>query len=95
MRRKSGDNPVDSIAEAVREILRHVPSIVFHDEIGAIGFGQILTKNSSLIFLYPVLDDNIILRFGGRIRHMNIDEGLNTGDVPLDIHPYIIPNKII
>ena len=92
MRRKSGDKSAVTTEEAEIVALKHVQNECFHTELEAIGCGQNLPKNSSLISLNPILDNNGVLRVGGRIRHM-LTKDDNTADLPLDKHPYIIPRN--
>ncbi|CAG2236265.1 unnamed protein product [Mytilus edulis] len=88
MRRKSGDKSAVTTEEAEIVALKHVQNECFHTELEAIGCGQNLPKNSSLISLNPILDNNGVLRVGGRIRHM-LTKDDNTADLPLDKHPIL------
>ncbi|CAG4928687.1 unnamed protein product [Colias eurytheme] len=55
----------------------------FSQEIHSLKLGKAISKQSKLFSLNPILDENDILRVGGRLRHANIDAEMK--------HPAIIP----
>lgn len=75
--------PELNIKDAESSIIKHVQLNYFSDEINALIENKPINKSSSLIKLNPFLDDNQILRVGGRLQESSLSLE--------EKHPQIIP----
>ena len=77
---------VSTLLEAERLIVKALQSQAFPQEIKSLkGHRKMVTQTSPIVRLDPYIDENDIIRVGGRIRRANL---------PLEIsHPVIIPKK--
>lgn len=64
-------------------IIRNCQIENFPHEIQSLKLGKIVSRESKIYSFNPILDENEILRVGGRLRHANIDAEMK--------HPAIIP----
>lgn len=71
--------------EAKLQIIKLVQRDVFKDELSCLEKGIQVKKSSYISSLSPYLDDEGLLRVGGRIRHANIPEE--------EAHPILIPGR--
>ena len=70
---------------AESQIMKIVQSEEFDEEIRIVDGNGVLPMSSKLIALNPFLDDEHILRVGGRLQHISI---------PMDTkHPVILPGS--
>ena len=76
---------VQEIKAAEKVILKHVQQSAFEDELRRLTKGETMRKSSSIYDLNPFVDDEGLIRVGGRIRHAAADESKR--------HPIIIPRK--
>lgn len=68
-------------------IVRTIQQETFHQEISCLQSGRTISKDSSIINLDPYLDDDSILRVGGRLQAADIEHNLK--------NPCIIPRSHI
>ncbi|GFV89345.1 integrase catalytic domain-containing protein [Trichonephila clavipes] len=66
-------------------LIRNVQSVHFPLEIQCLLKGKQIPNSSSVLNLSPFLDENSILRIGGRLKHSNLTVNQK--------HPMLIPNK--
>ncbi|GFV43338.1 integrase catalytic domain-containing protein, partial [Trichonephila clavipes] len=66
-------------------LIRNVQSVHFPLEIQCLLKGKQIPNSSSVLNLSPFLDENSILRVGGRLKHSNLTVNQK--------HPMLIPNK--
>ena len=88
---------VDELQQAERLILRLVQEEAFTEEIQALnrpdslpddnkhGTGKSVSKSSPLYMLDPVIDENRLLRIGGRIKHASAPNEIK--------HPILLPRR--
>ena len=76
---------VSDLQSAEIEILRHVQADCFGDELHKMSCGQSVAKNSALARLNPFVDQNGLIRVGGRLTNSSLDSDLKT--------PVILPRK--
>ncbi|XP_056017478.1 uncharacterized protein LOC130053872 [Ostrea edulis] len=74
------------LLEAEIFVLKEVQWSCFSKEISALKEGRNIPKSSAILPLTPILDDNGILRVGGRLKRYKAADAL-------DFHPVIIPRK--
>ncbi|XP_029164932.1 uncharacterized protein LOC114945229 [Nylanderia fulva] len=72
----------DELDAALLQWLRIVQALHFPDEVAAATAGRPGPPRSSLIKLSPILDDQGVLRVGGRLKHALL---------PYEKHPVIVP----
>ena len=76
---------LEEISVAESQIMKIVQSEEFNEEIRIVDGNGVLPMSSKLIALNPFLDDEHILRVGGRLQHISI---------PMDAkHPVILPGS--
>ena len=76
---------LEEISVAESQIMKIVQSEEFDEEIRIVDGNGVLPMSSKLIALNPFLDDEHILRVGGRLQHISI---------PMDAkHPVILPGS--
>ena len=76
---------LEEISVAESQIMKIVQSEEFNEEIRIVDGNGVLQMSSKLIALNPFLDDEHILRVGGRLQHISI---------PMDAkHPVILPGS--
>ena len=88
--RTSGKGTLDSKAPeslklAEEYVIRSVQIEAFSSEIAALKEGRTVSKDSSVRTLDPYLDENGLLRVGGRLRHSNLSS--------LEKNPLLLPKK--
>ncbi|XP_052694839.1 uncharacterized protein LOC128173163 [Crassostrea angulata] len=76
---------IDYSQRAENYIIKTVQREVYCEEIYCLRSKQPLPKNSSILALSPFLDDDGIVRVGGRLRHLN--------DATVCKNPILIPGK--
>lgn len=74
-----------TFSESEQCVISLIQKEVFADEIQCIKENRHLSKNSQIAALGPVVDANGMLRVGGRLRNLNLDE--------YEKNPLIIPNN--
>ena len=73
------------IQKAENIIFREVQNETYHQEVSALQEKRLLPRNSSLLTLSPFLDENGILRVGGRLK---------ASALPIsEKHPILLPGK--
>lgn len=65
---------VEEIKQAEEEIIKHVQSQVYHEEIKKLKAGEVVKKSSDVRSLMPILDERGIVCVGGRLKNMKNDE---------------------
>lgn len=65
---------VQELNEAELHLIRLVQHLHFYNEIVLLRQNKIISKQSNLLSLSPYLDDNQILRVGGRLTHSHLDD---------------------
>lgn len=73
------------MCDAKRVIFKEIHLEAYESAIRNIQGGKPISKNSSILSLNPYLDDNGILRKGGRLKHSTINANSK--------HPIIIPKE--
>lgn len=73
----------EDLARAQLAIVKHVQERYFKKEISALVAGRPFSKSSSIRPLDPILDEDGVLRVGGRLRHSGLPNSSK--------HPYLIP----
>ncbi|XP_063839096.1 uncharacterized protein LOC135088143 [Ostrinia nubilalis] len=73
------------LREARLLIVKHIQHKEFPEEIINLSNNQSVNKKSKIYNLYPTLDENNILRVGGRLRTANMNSEMK--------HPAIIPSR--
>lgn len=81
---KVGIISTEEIREAKSRIIKLVQAEAFIDNIKTLKFNNKVRKASKLIALLPYLDDEDILRIGGRLKHAILPEETK--------HPIILPS---
>ena len=81
--RKQDYLSLSELSEAKNLIIKSIQEQEFSDEINNLTEGKTINSKSNIYSLNPILDENGILRVGGRLRHANLD--------PETKHPAIIP----
>lgn len=81
----SNSTTIEVIKKAENQILKIVQQEVFKEEIRCLKNGEPVAKSSPLIKLSPILDENTVLRVGGRLDRANITNE--------ERHPVIIPGS--
>ena len=76
---------VAEIRSAEVVILKHVQSQYYPEEVNKLTVGSSLKKGSSLTDLQPILDEDGVLRVGGRMKYADLDRSRK--------HPVIVPQK--
>ncbi|GBN46304.1 hypothetical protein AVEN_246835-1 [Araneus ventricosus] len=71
--------------EAQNVILKYVQEEAFHEEIQSLKINKPIKTHSKLLALCPYLDENEILRVGGRLRHAKLHENTK--------YPVILPKE--
>ena len=88
MRKKSGDSQSLTVAELVAAeqlLIKHAQNTGFADDLELLRRNKVLSKSSKLRHLDVFLDDNGLIRVGGRMKH---------GAVALEIkHPVVMPKE--
>lgn len=69
---KGDDFSTDELLAAYKEIIRRVQCETFANEINALNTGKYLPKSNRYVALSPFIDDEGILRVGGRLRNADI-----------------------
>jgi len=82
---RKGELSVTEVREAESVIMRHVQSRYYAEDLRLCSSGSTLRRTSQLKSLQPMLDQDGILRIGGRIKHAGLDVNL--------AHPVIVPHK--
>lgn len=80
---RRGSLLVEELKRATVSIIREVQGESFSTEVEALKSEHNLPKNSKLLNLNPFLDNDHLLRVGGRLKHANIDKD--------NKHPVILP----
>ncbi|XP_076285539.1 uncharacterized protein LOC143211600 [Lasioglossum baleicum] len=76
---------VDEVVEAERGLIRLAQQSTYTAEKAALEKGQNVSNKSSLASLLPMIDDNGLMRVGGRLRNALLN--------PDEAHPIILPPK--
>lgn len=85
--RRNGNLTADELTNAINVIVRLVQTSAFDCEIRLLTDAKPLPKRSKILSLTPFLDENGLLRVGGRIRHALVSYDTK--------HPLILPSKHI
>ncbi|GFT30948.1 integrase catalytic domain-containing protein [Trichonephila clavipes] len=83
--RTIGSLTATDLSRALICLIRNVQFVHFPLEIQCLLKGKQISKSSSVLNLSPFLDENSILRVGGRLKHSNLTVNQK--------HPMLIPNK--
>lgn len=81
----SKSHTADTLSQAKAIIIRCVQKEAYQADVSCLERGKVIPKSSPLRKLNPILDDNRLLRIGGRLQH-----------APLEIeekHPLITPGR--
>lgn len=92
-KRVDGSISLNEIRAAENVILKTMQAESFGNEISQLQKGKALTKNSKLIHLTPFLDNNGILRVGGRLKNAQIP--YNAKNQMLLPHDHFVTKLII
>nr|CAI5820860.1 unnamed protein product [Callosobruchus analis] len=83
--KRTGDLSREELDESIKVLIRKVQASSFPEEIHYLHNNKPLRKSSKLLSLSPFLDDERLLRVGGRLNKSMCDYGKR--------HPYILPSK--
>ena len=83
--RKTGVLTFEEIKAAEHRVIKKVQQAEFSDEMKILKGGKELPNKSKLVALYPFLDDQGILRVGGRLKNVNISDEAR--------HPAVLPGS--
>ena len=83
--KRSGVLECDEIKSAERSIILLVQKEEFTDEIKILEGNKELQRTSKLVALNPFLDNNGVIRVGGRLENLNIPEEIK--------HPAVLPGS--
>lgn len=75
----------DAFKRSEQFVVKVVQNESFHREIEALASGKHIPRNSSILRLDPYLDDNGVLRVGGRLKNSNLPQ--------TEKNPLILPKK--
>jgi hypothetical protein len=76
---------IAELAESMKVCIKISQNVYFNDEIDALSKGESVSKKSSVYFLRPFLDENNVLRVGGRLMNANLPRDSK--------HPFVISGK--
>ena len=75
---------VSEVHSAEKSVLKYVQKIHYANEVGCLQSGRCIAKSSSITPLSPILDDDGVMRVGGRVRKANLVEVCK--------HPVLVPH---
>ena len=80
----SGHLTVSEIKRAELAVIRHVQNKFYSSELHSLRSGEVVSNSSRIKALSPLLDENGLIRIGGRLAYTNLPVASK--------HPYIIPH---
>ncbi|XP_025833702.1 uncharacterized protein LOC112905446 [Agrilus planipennis] len=80
-----GNISTNELERASLTIIKHIQAITFPSEISNLQSNKPLDRKSKLLPLAPFLDNNGLLRVGGRLKHAELDFSIK--------HPAILPSN--
>ncbi|XP_011165208.1 uncharacterized protein LOC105199705 [Solenopsis invicta] len=83
--REFGPLSVQELRQAMESLIHTTQSNEFAAELSDLQASRRVSTKSKLITLNPFLDENGIIRVGGRLRHANVDQSIK--------HPIVLPAK--